>query len=80
MLAYFLSRDVKKLTAGIESKVGPTVVEISLLGTNTDGLDRSHLTRRGSKFLEVSDKLNKTGNKGEGEVLGKTLVLAIAES
>ena len=80
MLAYPLSQDVKKLTASIESKVRPTVVEISLLSTNTDGLDCSHLTRRGSKFLEISNKLDKTGNKGKGEVLGKTLVLTIAES
>jgi hypothetical protein len=74
------SRVVKKLTAGIKSKVRPAVVEIGLFGANTNCLDQSHLARRRSKFFKICNKLDQTGDESEGDVLCKTLVLTVAES
>jgi len=67
------------LTASIESKIGPAIVEIGLLVAYPDGLDNTHLAGCRPEVLKLGCQLDRAAEVDTREVATKALMLAKAK-
>jgi hypothetical protein len=75
---FYLERG--KLTAGIEAKIGPACIKISLVSANTNRLHLAHLPWRRTQLFETGRKRDKSTNEGDCNMPSEALMRAIAES
>lgn len=75
---FYLERG--KLTAGIEAKIGPACIKISLVSANTNRLHLAHLPWRRTQLFEARRERDKSANKGHCNMPSEALMRAIAES
>lgn len=67
------------LTTSIETQIRPTIIQIGLLGADTNGLDETHLAGRRSEILQTRGELDQPVDEGHGGIPPDAVVLAEGE-
>ena len=62
------------LTADIEGKVGPAVIEEDSLAADLDFLNLAHGPWSGTKVLEIGDKFDQASDESDSQMSSETLM------